>query len=68
MGNRNICAAISGENENGEFEVLDFVVKDLQGVSKGKIIDEESVVKTIKECLKELEEKKDIIFKVFTYH
>ena len=40
IGNRNICAAISGENENGEFEVLDFVVKDLQGVSKGKIIDE----------------------------
>lgn len=68
IGNRNICAAISGENENGEFEVLDFVVKDLQGVSKGKIIDEESVVKTIKECLKELEEKVDIIFKVFTYH
>ena len=57
IGNRNICAAISGENENGEFEVLDFVVKDLQGVSKGKIIDEESVVKIIKECLKELEEK-----------
>ncbi|EOU1461469.1 cell division FtsA domain-containing protein [Clostridium perfringens] len=57
IGNRNICAAISGENENGEFEVLDFIVKDLQGVSKGKIIDEESVVKTIKECLKELEEK-----------
>ncbi len=57
IGNRNICAVISGENENGEFEVLDFVVKDLQGVSKGKIIDEESVIKTIKECLKELEEK-----------
>ena len=53
IGNRNICAAISGENENGEFEVLDFIVKDLQGVSKGKIIDEEFVVKTIKECLKD---------------
>lgn len=57
IGNRSICAAISGENESGEFEVLDFVVKDVNGVSKGKIIDEESVVKAIKECLKELEEK-----------
>ena len=50
IGNRNICAAISGENENGEFEVLDLVVKSLQRCIKGKIIDEESVVKIIKEC------------------
>lgn len=57
IGNRSICAAISGENESGEFEVLDFVVKDVNGVSKGKITDEESVIKAIKECLKELEEK-----------
>ncbi len=49
IGNRNICAAISGENENGEFEVLDFVVKDLQGVSKGKIIDEEDFKQIIKD-------------------
>ncbi|MDZ5252696.1 cell division FtsA domain-containing protein [Clostridium sp. LIBA-8841] len=57
IGNRNICAAISGENESGEFEVLDFVVKDVHGVSKGKIIDEESVIEAVKECLKELGEK-----------
>lgn len=57
IGNRNICAAISGENESGEFELLDFVVKDVHGVSKGKIIDEESVIETVKECLKELGEK-----------
>ncbi|EGT3614651.1 cell division protein FtsA [Clostridium perfringens] len=57
IGNRSVCAAISGENESGEFEVLEFVLKDLHGVSKGKIIDEESVIETVKECLKELEEK-----------
>lgn len=57
IGNRNLCAVLAGENENEEFEVLDFVVKDLNGVSKGKIIEEEEVIKTIKECLKELEEK-----------
>lgn len=57
IGNRSICAAMSSENEEAEFEILDFVVKDVEGVSKGKIIDEESVVKTVKECLKELEEK-----------
>lgn len=57
IGNRNLCAVLSGENENGEFEILDFVVLDLQGVSKGQIIDEEVVISTIRQCLKELEEK-----------
>lgn len=57
IGNRSICAAMSSESKNGEFEILDFVIKDVEGVSKGRIIDEESIVESIKECLKELEEK-----------
>ncbi|MGG5462387.1 cell division FtsA domain-containing protein [Clostridium sp. B9] len=57
IGNRSVCAVISSENENGEFEILDFVVTDVDGVSKGKIIDEESVIKSVKECLKELADK-----------
>lgn len=55
IGSENICATMSTENENKEFEVLNFVCKITEGVKKGKIIDPALVMNNVKLCLQELE-------------
>lgn len=55
IGSYNICATMSIENEDNEFEVLDFVCKKSVGISKGNVTDVIAATDVIRECLQDLE-------------
>ncbi|MGL5245461.1 MAG: cell division FtsA domain-containing protein, partial [Sarcina sp.] len=54
IGSNSIKAAMCIENENGDFEILDYVYVNSKGITKGRINNVEEAIDSIAQCLEKL--------------
>lgn len=60
LGCENLVATISEKSVDGKINIVDFVIKPIQGITLGEVTNIEDVTKTIKEAISELEHKHNI--------